>query len=53
MGISEDSIWMCEDELEAARYALGQIKKGDLLILLSHTHYEQVLSLLEGSQKDI
>jgi cyanophycin synthetase len=47
-GIEEKCIEVCIDELEAANTALSVIKPNDILLLLTHTHYEDVLTLLRS-----
>jgi len=46
-GVKREDILICHDELEAAKKALAMLAEGDVLLLLSHTHYEEVLCLLE------
>ena len=46
-GVKQEAILVCRDELEATKEALAMLAEGDVLLLLSHTHYEEVLCLLE------
>ena len=46
-GVSSERIRICTDECEAAELSLGKIQEGDVLLLLSHTHYDDVVQLLK------
>jgi len=49
-GVKQETIQLCHNELEAAKEALALLHEGDVLLLLSHTHYEEVLGLLREEQ---
>jgi len=48
-GISISNIRRFENELDAARNALEDLRKGDLLLLLTHEEYSNVVSMLSDS----
>ena len=47
-GVERERIQNCSNELDATRAALQLLEEGDVLLLLSHTHYEEVVELLSA-----
>lgn len=45
-GVPSEKLSICDNELHAAMIALQQVQEGDVLLLFSHTHYEEVVSIL-------
>ena len=46
-GVSPKQIQICDGEIDAAEKALSILKSGDILLLLAHSYYAQILDLIE------
>ena len=49
-GIAKERVQICCDERTAAEQALSMIEKDDVLLLLSHTHYNEIIALLKSDE---